>query len=180
MKTAGDSGTAAQRHGQETGVLLIAAALILGVAGCRGLGGVRPRLVPLPGSVVRTVDIPADSATRALAAALLARHVPVTAVAPAEGYVESVWYDLENRAPRWPETRRLESIVKLRFFADPAAGRTRVVGEVVRRVLVDPSVPERELERIVPEGHAGRTLLGEVMTSALGVERPPQQPGNRN
>ena len=71
MKTAGHSGTAAQRHRQTTRLLLLAAALILGVAGCRGLGGVRPRLVPLPGSVVRTVDIPADSATRALAAALL-------------------------------------------------------------------------------------------------------------
>lgn len=163
-----------------TGLALLLAALAVFPAACRGLGGVRPRIVPLPGSVVRTVEIAADSATRALAAAMAARHVPVTAVAPAEGYVESVWYDLEDRAPRTPEARRLGSIVKLRFFADPVAGRTRVVGEVVRRILVDPSVPERELERAVPEGHAGRTLLGEVMTLALGVERPPQQPGNRN
>ncbi len=147
-----------------------AAALVVVIAGCRGLGGVRPRIVPLPGSVVRTVEISADSATRALAVALAARNVPVTAVAPAEGYVESAWYDLEDRAPRAPDGRRLESIVKLRFFADPTAGRTRVVGEVVWRLLVDPSVPERELERVVPEGHAGRTLLTEVMVSALGPE----------
>jgi hypothetical protein len=74
----------------------------------------------------------------------------------------------------------MANIVKLRFFSDPTAGHARVVGEVVRRVIVDPSLPERELERIVPEGHPGRALLEMVLAAGLGLPRPAQEPVRRN
>lgn len=139
------------------------AALLVAAAACRGMGGARPRLTPLHGSVTRMVVIPADSATRVLAAALAARDVPVAAVAPAEGYVESAWYDVTDGVARDPAPGRFAHVVKLRFYSDPVGRQTRVVGEAVRRVIVDPSLPERELERIVPPEHAGRVLLDSVM-----------------
>lgn len=180
MTKAGHRGTGGRGHGK-TAWALVLAAFFPTLAGCPAtLGGVRPRIVPLPGSIVRTVDISADSATRALAAALALHHVPIAAVAPAEGYVESVWYDAAEGVPRSPDAGPMANIVKLRFFSDPTAGHARVVGEVVRRVIVDPSLPERELERIVPEGHPGRALLEMVLAAGLGLPRPAQEPVRRN
>lgn len=62
---------------------------------------------------------------------------------------------------------RIQDVVKLRFFADPVAGRTRLVMECARRVMVDLSLPERELERPVPQGHPGRALLDSVVARAV-------------
>lgn len=142
-------------------------AFALALSACSQLGGARPRITPLHGSAVVMVRIRADSATRALAAALAARQVPLRTVSGAEGYVESAWYDVERGAAANPAAGRLDQVVKVRFYSDPVGFETRVIGEVVRRIMQDPSLPERDLERVVPDDHAGRLLLDSVMTRAL-------------
>jgi len=53
--------------------------------------------------------------------------------------------------------------VKVRFFADPVAGKTRLAAECVRRIADDPSEPERDLERMVPDSSPGRILLDGIV-----------------
>jgi len=82
---------------------------------------------------------------------------------PAEGYLESSWYDLARKATVSGRARDLDQVVRLRFFADPTAGRTRLVAECVRRIAFDPSEPERDLERMAPDSSPGRVLLDSII-----------------
>jgi hypothetical protein len=111
------------------------------------------------------LDLPAASATTDLAAAVRRTGLAVLAVAPREGYVESGWFDLDTRTAVRPPFSRLDRVVKLRFFADPVAEHTRLFAECVVREAWDPSVPPRELERMVPAEHPGRALLDSVLTA---------------
>jgi hypothetical protein len=136
---------------------------LLAQAGCAALGGVRPRYGPLPGSVTVTVATRADSVTAILAEAALQSGLEVEHISTAEGYVETAWFRLDTRTTVAPPASALERTVKLRFFADPVAGRTRLIAECAVRIAFDPSLPDRELERMAPEGHAGRELLTEIL-----------------
>jgi len=62
--------------------------------------------------------------------------------------------------------------VKLRFFSDPVGGgtRTRLFAEAVTRVAWDPSVDQRELERMVPDAHPARAILTSLI-EGLGPMR---------
>lgn len=144
------------------------AVTVLCLAACTGLGGVRPRITPMVGSVSRTVPERAEVLVRAFDDAFRARSIPLVVVSQVEGYVETEWLDIDTRTARPPGVTGLERIVKLRLFIDPVGGQSRVVGEAVRRLFADPSLPARELERAVPEDHPGRALLDSVMTSVLG------------
>lgn len=146
----------------------VAAALAL--AACTGLGGVRPRITPLVGSVARVVPERPEVLVRAFDDALRSRNLPLAVVSQVEGYVETEWLDIDSRAARRPGATGLERIVKLRLWVDPVGGQSRVIGEAVRRYLWDPSLPERELERALPDDHPGRLLLDSVMVSVLGVD----------
>ncbi len=81
----------------------------------------------------------------------------------AEGYLETGWYDLESRRTVSATARDLDHTVKLRFFADPTAGHTRLAAECVRRIAYDPSEPERDLERMVADSTPGRVMLDSLM-----------------
>jgi len=135
-------------------------------AGCTRLGGVRPRLEPFPSDSALSLATPAPDVIRAVVAELVSTGVPVLIVTPVEGYVESRWYDVERHAAG-KAGRRLAHTVKLRFYADPVAGRTRLVAECAWQVIVDPSRPPRELERPVPAGHPGRALLDSVVARTM-------------
>jgi hypothetical protein len=144
------------------------AALALGVAlvatvTCRSFGGVRPRYGPVPGALLLEVRPSTDSVIRALAAIVREAGFGVRTVAPREGYLETGWLDLRTRVAREPGAGPLDPVVKLRFFADPVAGRTRLLAECVHRFRVDPSLPDRELERMVPDSHQGRAVLDSVL-----------------
>ena len=118
---------------------------------------------PVPGSVFLQLDQPADAVIRELAAEAQAEGLHLLFVSPEEGYLETEWYDLGTRQAVQPDARDLDRVVKLRFFADPVAGKTRLMAECVTRIFYDPSLPPRELERMTPEGHPGRALLEEVL-----------------
>ncbi len=97
---------------------------------------------------------------------------------PAEGYLESSWYDLGRRATVSGRARDLDQVVKLRFFADPTAGRTRLAAECVRRFAYDPSEPERDLERMVPDSTPGHVLLDSIIGRLKAAYPAPTTPGN--
>src|SRR5579859_3886632 len=127
-------------------------------------GGVRPRFGPEPQAVMMLLDLPASVVTESLTTSLVRVGLPVRTSEPREGYLESVWFDVAAHRPTGDPFSRLDSIVKLRFFADPAFGHTRLFAECVVRVAWDPSVPQRDLERMPPAGHPGRVLLDSVLT----------------
>lgn len=143
--------------------LLAAPALAAGATACAGLGGVRPYYGPVPGSVSLLVEAPPDAVTRRIATEVQTAGLRLLRFSPAEGYVETEWYNLDTQESGRSDHGSLDRMVKLRFFADPTAGRTRVLAECVTRLLYDPSLPERELERMVPEGHQGREILARVL-----------------
>ncbi len=93
----------------------------------------------------------------------------------AEGYLETGWYDLESRRTVSATARDLDHTVKLRFFADPTAGHTRLAAECVRRIAYDPSEPERDLERMVADSTPGRVMLDSLMAK-LKAEYPMPAP----
>lgn len=110
------------------------------------------------------LDLPASDVTQQLAASVTRVGLPVRAAEPREGYLESGWFDVHAHRQANEPFDRLDSIIKLRFFADPAFGHTRLFAECVVRIAWDPSVPPRDLERMPPVGHPGRALLDSVLT----------------
>jgi len=139
---------------------LLATAAAAALLACAGLGGIRPRYGPVPGSLSLELSGAPDAVARAAADELRPAGLVPQVVDPAEGYVESQWFDVATRAssPRAPFTG-LDRVVKLRFFTDPTAGHTHLAAEAVVTYAVDPSLPQHELERMAPEGHQGLVIL---------------------
>jgi len=144
-------------------------AACLVVAACASFGGIRPQERPIEGAVQLTVQPAPVPLVMALDSVVRARGLAVAAEAPSEGYLETRWFDLEARRSVPDPFGNFDRIVKLRFRVDPVQGKTRVIAECVLRTAWDPSVPERELERMAPEGHAGRVLLEEILRQAGAV-----------
>ena len=83
---------------------------------------------------------------------------------PAEGYLETEWYDVVARRPGGESSLQPENVIKLRFVSDPVReGETQLASEAVTRLTVDPSMPSRESEIIVPPGHPGEQILRRVI-----------------
>jgi hypothetical protein len=113
----------------------------------------RPGFVPLPEAAGTEIRLPIRDATRQLAEALRASAVPVRTIQLRDGYMETGWFDSKSGRP----TRRRPSgtrVVRVRAWADPARpGSSQVTVETTYRLRVDPSLPERELDRQVPKSH---------------------------
>ena len=142
---------------------LAALALVALATACKYAGGVRPRHGALPQSELVNSARPAFPLIEELAAALQAAGLSVERASAREGYLETRWFDVTTRASTSPPFSNLDRVVKMRFFADDMQGRTRLLAECVQRVTWDPSVPQRELERMVPDGHPGRVLMDSVL-----------------
>ncbi len=150
---------------------LLGAAACFIAAACPHMGGVRPRITPLAGAVERTVQAAPYSVTEGIVATLDTMRIPLEAHAADEGYVETKWIDPRNHQPHTPAPSNLDHTIKMRFYADPVAGTTHLVAECVRRLYLDPSVPQRELEVVVDSTSAGWMLMDSVLTRLLSHER---------
>lgn len=128
------------------------------------MGGVRPRLEPAPFAILAEARYSADATVAVLDSAVRARGLQISASSPAEGYLETGWFDAVSRSPANGSLDTYTRVVRLRFFVDPVMGRTRVIAECVRRIAFDPSTPERDLERMVPGNHPGRALLDTLIS----------------
>jgi hypothetical protein len=139
---------------------------------------VRPVYGPLPGSVTVVLDAAPDAVITTAEREVRAAGLTVAAVAADEGYLETAWYDVLTRRTVDARAPDFDHIVKLRLFADPTAGKTRLVAECVRRIAYDPSEPERDLERMVPDSTPQRALLDSLVARLKVVYPPPKLPGD--
>lgn len=118
----------------------------------------------MPGSVLVRIEAQPAAVIRALDVSAREAGLRVVRLSPEEGYLETAWHELADSTARTlPRERRR---VRVRMFADPVAGRTRLLAECVTRVYEDPSLPDRELERMVAETHPGYRLLQEILRDA--------------
>lgn len=108
-----------------------------------------------------------------MAEELTRREVRLEVLAPREGYLETTWFDATTGQAAAPPFGVRPTVVKLRAYADPVGRRTRLFVEAVVRVAWDPSVPERELERMIPDGHPARALVAALVD---GLRPAPQAP----
>ncbi len=135
------------------------------MAAACGAGGIRPRFDPFPQAQLDTVAAPADVATSMIGELLTAEGVEVRYVRPAEGYVETKWFDIHTARTVSSESLNSDSTVRLRFWVDPTAPSvSQVLGEAAKRRIIDPSLSEREIEEPVPADHLGETLVRRIMT----------------
>ncbi len=135
-----------------------------------GAGGVRPRFDPFPQAISDTLPLPPDSAIVRLGEILDAEGIEIQHIRPVEGYLESKWFDVGTRRAVSATSLNTDSVVRFRFWSDPATpGSSFVVGEAVRRRVIDPSQPERETEQPVPPDHPATELL-QRMLAALGSD----------
>jgi hypothetical protein len=140
------------------------AAGALALVGCAGLGGVRPNYGPVPGSVAFVVEAQPAAVTRAASEEVQHAGLQLLYSSAEEGYLETQWFSLVTRTSSLePDLHDLERSIKVRFFCDPTAGKTRVVAEAVSSYAVDASRPGREMERMAPEGHPGREVLTQIL-----------------
>lgn len=114
----------------------------------------RPALVPLPEAAGTEVRLVPREATRSLAEALRADSVPIRRVAIRDGYMESGWFDTRTRRSASAGRAIGQGVVQVRAWADPARpGSSQLVVETTYRPMVDPSLPQREMERQVSRDH---------------------------
>jgi hypothetical protein len=141
---------------------LVQLGIVVAIAGCQPNTG-RPIFTPVPEAAGTEVRLPPREATQRLAEALRADSVPVRKVLVRDGYLETNWFSSKTRRP--PRGRPLgPGTVRVRAWADPARpGSSQVTVETIYRPFVDPSLPERELERQVPRAHPVALRVEEVL-----------------
>jgi hypothetical protein len=114
----------------------------------------RPSFTPLPEAAGTEIRLTPREATRRLAEALRADSIPVRKVSLRDGYLETSWFNAATRRPIRNRRPLGPNIVRIRAWADPARpGSSQLAVETLYRPVVDPSLPERELEREVARNH---------------------------
>lgn len=139
---------------------LVSLALSLGL-GC-ALGTSRPDFGPVPEAHAGDLELEPSEATERLARALVEAGIPVNRVSPADGYLESPWFD--TTTGRATSARPLgQRIVRVRGWVTPSAhGASELRVETVYRPVADPSRSPRELERSVAFSHPVRERVREA------------------
>ncbi len=123
----------------------------------------RPTFGPLLGTQTAEVRLGAAAATQHLGEALRADSIPVTRLEPRDGYLQTPWFDAATgrateQLPLGPD------VVRVRGWINPGRyGHSDLRVEVAYRDRLDPSVPERELERPVPQDHPVRARVQAVL-----------------
>jgi hypothetical protein len=131
-------------------VLLLGSALA--ALACRP-NTTRPPITPYPEAAGTEVRLPVPAATRRLAEALRADSIPPRKVQLRDGYIETSWFVAATGRP--VSGRQVgPRVVRVRAWADPSRpGSSQLTVETLYRPFLDPSLPDRELEREVPRDH---------------------------
>ena len=148
------------RYAGRTAIACVAVALAC------GSHNVRPYLVPLPDAVADTLHADPSEVIEFLNTVVAGEGFRISRASSAEGYLVTDWYDTENQRAGGRYARDPTAAIRLRFFADPGGGdQSTLRSEAVYRRTLDPSIPEREAERMVPPGHYGDLILQRVLQS---------------
>jgi hypothetical protein len=155
--------------------LLLLACLIL--AACQPTT-TRPPFGPIPEALGGELRLTVPEATRRLAEALKADSIPARTVRLRDGYIETPWFLTRTRRPT--KQRPLgPGVVRIRAWADPArSGSTQLTVETLYRPRLDPSLPDRELEREVPRDHPVALRVEAALkrlVERFGTPPPPPQ-----
>ena len=143
-------------HGTKPGVGLIVSAAVAVCAAC-GAVNERPYLTPLPNANVDSVHALPSAVITEIETLLVAQGMEIRLSTPTEGYLETKWYDIGTGHAGG---------VRFRFFASPVGEElTELTSEAVIRNTHDPSLPERENERMVSEDHPGHELLSQLLAA---------------
>ena len=136
------------------------------LAAACGAGAVRPQFSPFPSARSDTLTAPPDSVVRRLGGILNQRGIEVRWLRLTEGYVETRWFRVDTSGIGKGRGLDTESTVRLRFWVNAYRGReTILVGEAVRRRMVDPSLTDRQQETPLAPEHPGHELLWQIMDS---------------
>jgi hypothetical protein len=125
----------------------------------------RPAFGPVGGSPYVVLETEVSHATTLLADGLKADSIPVSEVYPRDGYLQTPWFDTTTGHPT--HSRPLgEDVVRVRAWVDPEKpGFSRLTVEASYRDIVDPSLPERELDRQVSADHKIAKQIQAVLDS---------------
>jgi hypothetical protein len=156
---------------------------LLSAAGCRP-DSTRPPFPPVPESASTEIRLAPTEAVRLLADALKAESIPPARVELRDSWLETRWFDATSGAPVRHRPVGAQA-VRVRAWADPThPGNSKVYVETVYRPVVDPSVPERELDREVPRNHPVavkvRATLQELVKRYGGPPKPAEAGGPGN
>ena len=135
--------------------------LLLGL-GCHAYT-TRPTFPPMAGAPFAELNVTVARATGLVAEALRDDSLPVSRVEPKDGLIETPWFDASTFKPK--RGRPLgPNVVQVRAWVDPTKpGSSRVTVETVFRPLADPSLPDRELDRLVPSDHPVGKRMGDLV-----------------
>ena len=127
----------------------------------------RPSFPPLTGSPFADLNLSVSRATGVVVEAFQDDSLPLSHVDLKDGIIETPWFDATTLAPT--KARRLgPNVVQVRAWVDPTKpGASRVTIETVYRPVADPSLPERELDRPVPQDHPVGKRVGELVTDLV-------------
>ncbi len=130
-------------------VIGLAIAAALSAAACDP-ATTRPPFQPFPEADTADVAGRVPAATKLLADALRADGIPLSRVHPRDGYIETAWLDARTLS-RTHARPVGNGIVRVRAWVDPTIPEhSKLTVETVVRPALDPSLPERELERPAP------------------------------
>lgn len=125
----------------------------------------RPSFGPVTGAQVVILELDVPRATSLVATGLRADSFPVTVLEPRDGYLETPWFDSATTRPtsKFPLGR---DVIRVRAWVDPEKpGHSKVTVETLFRDIVDPSLPQRELDREVPPDHPTSVRVRAVLDS---------------
>lgn len=139
-----------------------AALAVLLLVGCNP-NTTRPRLVPFPEAQETEMRAAIPKAVDELARALRADSVPVRRIETQDGWMDTGWFDVATLTPATGQFTG-PGIARVRAFIGPSRPKyAELTVEAVYRRMIDPSVPERELERPLPPDSPVRARIARVL-----------------
>jgi hypothetical protein len=159
------------------------AVVFLTVGACRP-NSTRPPFPPVPEAATTEIRLAPREAVRLLAEALKADSIPPSRIELRDSWLETRWFDTATGAPVRHRPVGAGAVL-VRAWADPThPGNSKVFVETVYRPMVDPSLPDRELDREVPRNHPVavkvRATLQELVKRFGGPPKPPEASGGGN
>jgi len=135
----------------------------------------RPAFAPMPEARRGELELDVPAATDSLAKVLIAAGIPVSRVAPRDGYLETPWFDTATGRPA--SGRPLgPGRVRVRAWVTPSRYRySELTVETVFRPFADPSAAPRDLEESVAYAHPVRQRVRTALAS-LGARATTEEP----
>ena len=127
----------------------------------------RPYYPPIPTAAVAEIELGIPEATRALAEGLARDSIALSIIQEKDGFIDSGW--LDARTLEHTDARPLgPAVVRVRAWINPAKQFwSELSVEATFRLMADPSRPERELDRPLPEAHPLQKRLGGVIQKLI-------------